>query len=235
MAKTGKEKIIRKARTPMHKKVGVNCFFERAEKQDVMSVYEFIYGNKRHEYNTLIRGLELSCNNAKSKKEKLMFSSLLYVVNEYHRQYIEYKRKKYEEKYKETIDIAIAKAKKGSDLSIFDLVAFDKEFLYFSFVKDRIKVAQAEEDAKFFNLLGESVKRKGFLLDDKVDSKQKNLRNLLRRLDIVGYDFSKPDAPREIFSILDAANNSIVEENYPYPDHSGVLKKTLERIGLMNK
>jgi hypothetical protein len=234
-----KEKKKREPRLARKQPLVSNSYSDSVERKDVNLIYEFIYGNRQHELHILIKGVGLLYKKAKTKKERSEATLLSVLIEDLYKETLKQKKRLYQKRMGEALSLAVEKAKIGNDKALFDIIAFDKEYLRSGFVQQRISKAQAENDSNFFELLAMTIKRKGWTWDimpgNSSDERQKNLRKLMRRLHMVGYDFNQSNLHKKIYDIIEDLNEKTDKEIYPYPEHSGVIKKTLVSVGVLSK
>ncbi len=223
-------------------------YLQVVKRRDVARLHDFIYGKQRCEIDTLIRGIEIGGEQAKTLEEKRTYALLGKLTLQLWREALNEKNERLETRLKKKTGKSFAdvvrEAKQGKDRSLFTLIEFNKAWLFEPFVQARITRAEAEEDDKFFYHLGEAVKRMAGRLDDlrgKQDEKQRNLRKLIRKLHMVGFDFSQPEAAERIASLLtwlrdaDREHPGVKRAESEWPDSEApVIARTLRRMGRVN-
>ena len=227
----------RKARTSINKIPVVNedCL-KAINSSDAQLLYEFIYGKKRHEIGTLMRGFRLLFEKSKDPDEKQRI--IILIENIYRAKLISCREKinQFESRTGKSLAKEAKNAKKGNDASLFRLVGFDKNYLFETFIRERIDRAQSEEDSMFFHDLGEAIKRKTGKLDDlrrHQNVQQGNFRKLVRLLKIVGsLDFSEENIPKQIEQYVEKQKIEFGED-LPNFDHLGVIKRSLTKMGVL--
>lgn len=205
------------------------------ESQNIYDLYEFIYGNKRHEFPILKRGLNRLYEEAKDNNEREKAFSLIIVTMSAYINSVKENMERFKHRTGRDLYEVLQKAKNGDDECLLELVEFDKTFLFESVTKNRILKAEAEEDDLFLHNLGEALKRKTGKIDvipGHKDERQKRLRKLLRCLRIAHLDFNK----KENIKLLEDMLVNIGDGSYtdfPEPISINQIERTLKRMELM--
>ncbi len=202
---------------------------------NIIFLYEFTYGAKRHEIDTLMRGFQVQLKRAKTPEEKMKARTWITIAESAWAKARVGRIKRFDKRTGKTLEEVVKKARGSSDRSIFQLIEFGKEWLFAPYVKARILRATPEEDGNFFDLLGEAVKRKTGWLEDipgREQEKQKNLRRLIRHLQLVKFDFTNKNAPQGILHIIDQLPNE-GGADLPIPESPQVIRRTLRRMDIV--
>ena len=239
MARIRKDKKRRKPRTPKlaNDKTNVqedSFYLKAVNSNNIKLLYQFIYGKKRREINLLMRGFQLLINKTNDLKEKesiLSLAKLTYIAK---LDAMKEKIKRFKYKTGKSLIDVVKKAKNGNDVSLLELIEFNKGYLFDLFVQERILQAEAEEDIDFLYNLGEAIKRRKGKIEDirgKETIEQKNLRALIRCLKIARYDFTKADVAKQLMRIICKEREGF-GAGFVIPDHTGTIKRTLKRMGI---
>ncbi len=210
-------------------------YLKTVQRSDVQLLYQFIYGNKRHEIEILFNGFKKLSEHLSSPEEKRNVALLAKVTFDLWQEELINKQHRFEKRFKKPLHVVLKEAKNGNDQSLFKLIESDKSRLSESFVRERIQRAQAEEDTGFFYHLGEAVKRTKWKLEyipGNKDMKQRNLRRFIRLLHIAGFNLSLAEATKKVLELVDKFRSE-GGYNLPVSETSQVIERTLESMSIL--